>query len=364
MHRLFRFFAKPQISLRTGLVLFIGLCFGFGGAGRWLHTVRSQAEAQRRLFSWNLNSKNREGIEVFVAYAPEKTTPAFLQWCRRWVHPGAQQRIEVLGVFGERLDAPEIADDVAGAYEIESVQVICGSISPRMAAGLFAAPGLKKLHFNCDQIEAEGGGDPLFEIAAATKLEKLVLKTPGLSLEGAWAISQLSKLRELSIHACGPQAIGEISQCASLKQLHIGEVLKPSDWETQVGEARRVLERAFSAEMKAALARLAEHSQLESLDLGGLYLNNPFELHDFCRRSRIKTLRLRDLSVNAGMLEEIATMQELEVLQIDDESVTVDALTLLSRAPKLKSLMVSKATSDAVIESLRMRLKGCKVQRW
>jgi hypothetical protein len=363
MHRLLSFFAKPQISLRSGMALFIGLCIGFGGAGRWLHSVRSQAEAQRRLFQRDQNQNGGEGMQVFVAYAHEKQTPVFRQWCRTWIHSGAQQRIDALGIFGERLDAVDVAEDVADAYEIESAQVIGGFLSARMSKGLFRAPGMKRLHLNVEVFEDGSGGSAIAELAQARRLEDLIFKSPRLGLPEARVISGLPKLTSLSVHACEPESLGELGRCTSLKQLQISEVLTPNDWEGQVAQDRIANELQFSKRMTSALEQLAGCGSLESLDLCGLFVVNPYDLHSFCSRTKIKSLRLDDCVIAVGMLEEIALMPELDTLQIGERCKVEGDLLSLTTASKLKRLHLEVAISKLELKALRTALPRCKIYR-
>ena len=339
-----------QFSLRFGVGFFLAICILFGFGARWYHDMRARGEAQRRLVE--LSKRQPEGAEafIFVGYAAEKTVPWSTSLMRTWVHPEASRRIAILSVSGEKLDKVKLIEDVRNTYDIESINVTCGSMTTEFAAVLFGAPGLQKLLVVCDLGEAPRSDEYLLSLRVATDLKTLVLKTPLLSETGSSYLSLAPELSDVTLFACTPKALGNMVALPKLEQLTI-EAIVPSNSDRP-------------GELAAALGKLAEHPRLSSLSLSGRLPIEPLELDQFCQRSRIKHLTLRHAELNADALAQFAQLPRLEKLEVYDEALIDEDFMMLLSAKHLRSLLIGPKVSDEGITLMRQKLPQCKIQKF
>jgi hypothetical protein len=109
---------------------------------------------------------------------------------------------------------------------------------------------------------------------------------------------------------------------------------------------------------------LAENPHLRRLELTGPLAMNPFELDEFCRRSRIEALSFSDCKMGGKLLEQVAAMPHLKQLVIYDEEIRDDDIIAIAAAKKLKRLTIGPKISPEAIDALQKAMPKCNIGEW
>jgi hypothetical protein len=352
---------KFRFSLRTGVALFLLCCIAFGFAARWYHATRAQAAVQRRLILRSKSKPYPDGFTLSVVYAAEKSIPWFTRVCRQFIDPDALRRIDGITISDNHLDKREIASEIAAAHAIDSLQIYCTTMSREFAEGAFRAPQLRRLGIFCEQVD-DAGEDYLDALPQALALQDLSLNSPFLSRRGAALLARLPELTFLTVYACEPESVVTLASAPKLTTLTI-QSLQPAR-DLPDGEWAEQLHDTYSPRVRQMFDALAENPHLLHLDITGPLAMNPFELDEFCRRSRIESLSLRDCKLGGTLLEIVAAMPHLKHLVIYDEEIRDDDLAAIAAAKKLEHLTIGPRISEGAIESLRKAMPTCTIGVW